>query len=101
MGTQRISECMGMLKDALPRWRLFLQHDDQDLALRLLLVVAVGRIHLHQLLPDLFTLFAGCHSGALFRGGSFTDVAFAGVFAVNGNVLPTDGLSSVGFRRGR
>jgi formylglycine-generating enzyme required for sulfatase activity len=39
--------------------------------------------------------------GALFRGGSFSNGAGAGVFAVNGNFVPYSASSSVGFRAAR
>jgi hypothetical protein len=48
----------------LGRAGLLLQHDHGNLALSLLLVLAIGRSHLRHLLPELLTLFARCHTRA-------------------------------------
>jgi hypothetical protein len=44
---------------------------------------------------------AGGFPGALIRGGSFSEGAYAGVFAADGLVVPSSAYVSVGFRCAR
>ena len=41
------------------------------------------------------------HQGALIRGGNFNNGTNAGVFAVNGNNIPSNANNNIGFRAAR